>query len=239
MIIQLFKFIVPNLRFGLIFLTVANLWPGLSLALTLPLGPDLEANGWDTYTPRGKDSASFSIDADGALQIRAEQAVAFLYRSVPSAAAHSPSMTWRWRVDEDFPPTNLSQPGADDRPLAIHVFFSDQKAGLLKRLTGSFGRFLKLPVYGRAITYVWGGPYKPGTMLANPFMPEGDGVLIIGQPSQTEHDQWLTQTVNVASDFEAAFGTTPSPILGIAISSDTDDTGAVSVSRIRDITFLP
>ncbi len=116
------------------------------MALTLPLGPDLKASGWNTFTPRGKDSASFSIDAEGALQIHAERAVAFLYRSVPSEAAHSTSMTWRWRVDQDFPPTDLSQPGFDDRPLALHVLFADQDAGLLKRLSGPLGRFFRLPV---------------------------------------------------------------------------------------------
>ena len=239
MVVQLFKFIVPNPWFGLIFLTAAVSWPVMGLAETLPLGPGLKANGWNTYTPRGKTPAQFSIGDDGALRIEAEQAVAFLYREVPKDGAQATSLSWLWRVDEDFPPTDLSQPGADDRPLAVHVFFLDQDAGLLKRLTGSFGRFLQLPVYGRAITYVWGGSYEPGAMVANPFMPEGDGVLVIGQASLTEHDDWVRQTVNIAADFEAAFGTTPSRILGIAISSDTDDTGAVSVSRIRDITFIP
>ena len=138
--------IIPKQWVVFICLAMGIASPDMVHAVTLPFGPDLKANGWNTYTPRGKEPARFSIDTDGALRIQADQAVAFLYRPVPKEAARATALSWQWQVEKDFPPTDLSKPGFDDRPLAVHVFFSDKDAGLLRRLTGSFGRFLGLPV---------------------------------------------------------------------------------------------
>ena len=70
-------------------------------------------------------------------------------------------------------------------------------------------------------------------------MPDRTGVLVISQPSDGTQKDWLQQTVSIAADYETAFGAPPPRILGLAISSDTDDTGAAAVSRIRDIEFTP
>lgn len=209
-------------------------------ALDLAFKPDLKAADWKLHTPSGKTAARFTVEEDGSLTVSASQAVAFLYRFVPNEGQQATSLTWDWRVTKDFAGADLSQPGADDRPIAVHVYFSDQKPGLLKRMGRGLAGLFGVPVSGRAITYVWGGQQSPETMMANPFMKDGEGVLMIRQSSMAANPEaWKSEVVDLAADYRAAFGEAPSPVSVIAVSADTDDTGAVAVSQIRSLTLTP
>lgn len=209
-------------------------------ALDLPFTPDLTATGWKVHTPSGKTAALFTVEGSGGLTVAASQAVAFLYCFIPDEGKGATLLSWDWRVTQDFVGTDLSQPGADDRPIAVHVYFTDQKSGLLKRMGRGLAGLFGVPVSGRAITYVWGGQQPPGTMIANPFMKTGEGVLMVLQSSMpTDAGAWKRETVDLAADYRAAFGEAPSPVSVIAVSADTDDTGASAVAQIRGLTLLP
>ncbi len=211
-------------------------------ALSQELGfkPDLKSAGWKTHTPRGKAAAQFEVLDDGSLKITARQAVAFLYRFIPKAEGVSGSLSWDWRIDQSFLATNLSTPGQDDRPLAIHVYFTDQDAGVLQRLGSGLAGLFGVPVSGRAITYIWGGQHPDGMMLPNPFMEDGDGVLVIRRSGlQNITGEWVTETVDLAADYQSAFGEAAPPVSVVAVSADTDDTGATSQALVRNLRLIP
>ncbi len=192
----------------------------------------LQESGWKIHTPRGKTAAEFEVVQDGALTISAEGGVSFLYRDVPKQFGGYSQLSWDWRVDRDFPPTDLSTPGVDDRPLALHVYFDDAGAGLMGRIGGMFG----LPTGGYVMTYVWGGGGLPGTVVPNPFMKDGKGALIILMPSDpSQLPSWHDVQVDLAADYQRVFGIAPPRLRGLAISSDTDDTGATAQASIRKL----
>jgi hypothetical protein len=199
----------------------------------LPFSDDLRDAGWRLHTPRGKQPAEFSVADGDVLSVSAQSAVSFLYREVPKAARDASGLSWTWRVDQDIPPTDLSTPGADDRPFAVHVYFDDRDAGLLRRFAGLFG----LPAGGRALTYVWGGDRPQGTMIANPFMANGQGALVVVRPSSLDDigPDWETVRVDLAGDYRRIFNREPVPLRGIAISSDTDDTATSARGRIKNV----
>lgn len=208
-------------------------------AQDLQFKPDLKAAGWKIHTPRGKAAAQFEVLEDGSLKITAPQAVAFLYRFISKDQGAASSLSWDWRISQSFPATDLSRPGQDDRPLAVHVYFTDQDAGVLSRLGTGLAGFFGVPVSGRAITYVWGGLQPEQTILPNPFMDEGDGVLVIRKSGlQRITDEWVTETVDLAADYEQAFGEAMPPVSVIAVSADTDDTGATSQALVRDVRLM-
>lgn len=101
-----------------------------------------------------------------------------------------------------------------------------------------FAGLFGVPVSGKAITYVWGGQQPRGTMMPNPFMKEGEGVLVIRQSSTvSSDDSWTYETVDLAADYQAAFGEVLAPVSVIGVSADTDDTGGSAVSQIKDVSL--
>lgn len=226
-------FALRKSRLGL-FLAVMVTWP--ATAETLVFSPDLEQTGWRIHTPRGKQAAQFVVAEEGVLSVTADAAMSFLYTPVPKTDELARTLSWQWRVDEDFPGTDLSIPGQDDRALAVHVYFSDDNPGVIKRLGRGMASLFGVPVSGRAITYIWGGQEPIGTAMPNPFMGDGEGVLIIKRsPTETEMPQWQMEVVDLASDYHTAFGETAPALRFIAVSADTDDTGAKSRARIKDL----
>jgi hypothetical protein len=115
-VVSLRMFIIPKLAFGLILAAVGAGWASLTLAMDLPFGPDFEGAGWSVHTPRGKEAAVLTVERDGSLRIQADQAVSFLYCFLPDSASTANTLSWRWRVDQGFPATDLSQPGARLHP---------------------------------------------------------------------------------------------------------------------------
>lgn len=233
---KLYPWLKHSLRAGLVVMMSSTMC--LAQVLDVPFGPNLKSAGWKVHVPSKKSAAVFSVEADESLTVTADQAVAFLYSFIPDDGKTSTVLSWEWQVMRDFAGTDLSEPGADDRPIAVHVYFSDQKAGLLKRLGSGLAGMFGVPVSGRALTYVWGGLQPPRSMMPNPFMKEGEGALVVLQASDPSVAQgWRSETVDLAADYRAAFGEEPPPLSVVAVSADTDDTGAVSRAQIRGLSL--
>lgn len=205
----------------------------------LSITADLKGAGWHLLTIPGKTPTQFIGHDDGTIEVRANESVAFLYRALQSRARKQPFLRWRWRVDEPIAGMDLSRKGADDRPLAVHVVFTDDSppAGLWGALErGIFSWTSDVPFAGKLITYVWGGTGKRGTQIPNPYA-DGRGVIFILRPASTVTGQWLREKIAVAGDFERAFGYPgPAPAY-VLVSADADDTRARSLGWVADMLF--
>ncbi|NJO67751.1 MAG: DUF3047 domain-containing protein [Rhodospirillales bacterium] len=129
--------------------------------------------------------------------MRADGGVSFLIRELGDGERDRPMLSWRWRVDAAPPATDLGVKGADDRALAIHVWYppAEGTATFSQRLTRLFG----YPAPGFALTYVWGGAAAAGSVVTNPYMEAGR--LIVLRPSGTPQGQWFDEQVDPAADF--------------------------------------
>ena len=195
-------------------------------------GPLLRLFGaeWMTFGLPDKVRADFIDRKDGSLEVRADGAIGFLYREV-SVTAPQHALTWRWRVDQSIPATDLSRRGRDDRPLAVHLWFSplpDQTS-----FWGSLADIFGVPRPGYALTYVWGGTAERGARFANPYLD--DGVIIVLRPGTAATATWYEESIDIRADFRRAFGFEPPELAYIAISADTDDLAAQSIGRIADL----
>lgn len=234
-----YYFTLYKFKMSLMGMVVLAVLTAPAVALEFGFAPDLKTAGWRIHTPRGKQTAEFLVQSTGSLTVHADSQVAFLYTIVPDAGASEHTLRWSWRVDKGFPGTDLSARGADDRPIAVHVYFADDDVGLLRKLGRGMASVFGVPVSGRAITYVWGGRRPARAMIPNPFMDDGDGVLVVQQSSSSAPTgQWVEETVDLAADYRAAFGGEPSMVKVIAVSADTDDTGAKSRAQIRDLQLV-
>ncbi len=201
-----------------------------ALAAPSPAPPAFE--DWKLLALPDKDPAEFKISESGTLQIEAENAVAFLYAQIEGAP--SKRLAWRWRVDQDIPATDLSRSGKDDRPLALHIWFPPKPEDVTfgDRLGSLFG----YPMIGQVLTYVWGATAERGAKMSNPHFENSK--LIVLRSGSTPTGIWFSEEINIAADYQMAFGSPPPGKAYIAISADTDDAGGSSVAQLADLKLL-
>ncbi len=152
------------------------------------------------------------------LKVISDGTVSLLYKAVPKSAWKSMKAKWGWSVSQSVVPTDLTRKGGDDRNLAIYFVFVDESSA--QKLAGASASKLLRNENTRALVYVWGGNYKPGTILRSPYGPK---ILktVIRRPAGKGS---FSENVNLVADFKRAFGKSPGVLVGVGISADSDDT---------------
>lgn len=204
----------------------------LAVALSL-LGPaglhaeidaGLQAAGWTELAFSGKQANRFSAAGTG-VQIDTDSSASLIFREAALDPVRTPCLAWRWTVNRPVPPTDLSREGGDDRSIALWVGFrfDREAASFTERLAFDARQALsqsELP--GRTLLYVWGG-LESGGLRSSPYL-RGRGAYRILRSATTETEVWLREAVNLATDYEQAFGQPATAVVQIAISADSDDT---------------
>jgi hypothetical protein len=206
---------------------IATSGPAAALG-PVSFGPDMAALGWENLTFRGRAPASFTPAGPDALSIAADGGVSVLWRALPRDFADATTARWRWKVDRGVPATDLARKGADDRDIAVYFLFADDPATLDSPPTSLTGAMRK----GRALVYVWGGNAAPGTAIESPHM-RGRGQLVVKRPAGP--GGWENVSVTLRSDFRQVFGREPGPLVGLGVSTDSDDTGTATRATLGDL----
>jgi hypothetical protein len=189
--------------------------------------------GWQSWAFRGIRPTSYSISGS-TLAINADQSSSVVYGVVPMAARRATSARWQWQVSRGVGPTNLAARGGDDRAIALHFVFVDaDTAARFGDTTPSMSRLLGLRG-GRTLIYVWGGNAARGTVLDSPYL-RGRGKTVVLRSAGT--GGWTNESVNLAADHQRAFGQSKDTLIAVGVSSDSDDTGAVNIATLRNLTL--
>jgi hypothetical protein len=197
-------------------------------------GPSLEQAGWEAITFRWLSETQYAATDVNTLSVVAEGSSSVISRRLPEQAFDATRASWRWRVDEGVPATDLSRKGGDDRALAIYFAFAPERdrAGAAEGRASL--RNLLLTGRGKLLVYVWGGEGARGEILQNPYTP-GSGVYIIQRPAETATGSWLSEEVDLHADYARAFGGEAGVLVGVAVASDSDDTRSRNVAAIADL----
>ena len=146
-----------------------------------------------------------------------------------------PVIRWRWRVSNVLEKGNARTKDGDDYPARIYVTF-DHRLGFGGRLKQ---RAMKAMGYddipSRALNYVWASRVDTGHVFPSAYT---DWVMMMPLQSGPEKaGTWVVQEQNILEDYRRAFGEDPSVITGVAVMTDTDDTGESATAYYGDITF--
>ena len=88
-----------------------------------------------------------------------------------------------------------------------------------------------------ALCYVWDNRHPVGTIAPNAYF---SGVkTIVVQSGNAHAGSWQLQRRDLAADFRAAFGRVAPRVTGIALASDTDNTGGQVKAWFGDLTLKP
>ena len=209
-------------------------------AATIPTGPDLQAAGWREVGVSGKPGNRFIGHRDGTIEVASAASVSRLYRPVDPDLAATPVLTWRWRVDDPVPPTDLTQKGEDDTAITLYVGFpwDPGAASFTERLTRPLVEaYAGEDAPGRVLAYVFGGIEARGEVVESPHLRSA-GAMRVLRPADSPTGEWFEERVDLVADYRAAFGEDPPDPGQIAISADTDDTRSTSRGFVAELAFV-
>lgn len=161
-----------------------------------------------------------------------------LIRKVSIDSQKFPYISWRWKISSVYAKGDVTRKSGDDYPARVYITFAYDPAGvgLFEKLKYKAARL----IYGEtpplaAITYIWANRAPAGLTVVNAYT---DRVrMIVLQSEAVRINQWITEKRNVYADYKKAFGKEPSMISGVAIMTDSDDTGESATAWYGDIVF--
>lgn len=200
----------------------------------------LAAEGWRVLSFDGQTQNRFHAHEGDQIEVKTEKSVSVLYKKIDVDLSATPRLAWAWKVDKPVPATDLTKQGQDDRSLALYVSFpfDEERAGFWERFIRSLVvAFKGEDTPGRVLSYVWGGDVPRGTVLKSPYLKSA-GALIALKGAGDATGTWHQESVNIAQDYERVFGVPANQPYQIAISADSDDSGASGLGYVKDIRFV-
>lgn len=199
-------------------------------------------SGWKPYAmSRHKPAAHMAIVRDGDADVfgidasHAAGAIAHVL-DIPAAT----TLSWRWKVDHSVEKADLSKKSGDDFAARIYVFFDVPRSQLswLQRMKLDLAkRTLGHAMPTAALCYVWDNRHPVGTIARNAYFREIKTIVL--QSGNAHAGSWQSQRRDLAADFRAAFGRPAPRVTGIALASDTDNTGGHVKAWFGDLTLAP
>ena len=204
----------------------------VALFAALPLAAEAQQVRFDTGWKEQRFSMFSSNDYSlqgNTLAVRSDGTVSLMWARLPDSRWSSTSASWNWSVAQSVPATDLTKKGGDDRNLAIYFVFLPESVARTARNDGL--RALLDNPDARVLVYVWGGNHPQGRILPSPYLgPRGRTVA--QRPAGTGQ---TSETVNLARDYQTAFGAAPEALVGLAVSADSDDTDSRVSAQISDL----
>jgi len=184
---------------------------------------------------------TYSLVKDGetiVVKAVSEASASGLTREIQIDPKEYPIVQWRWKVENILKKGNVRLKEGDDYPARLYITFEydSSKLNFFEKVKYEAARLL----YGQypptaAINYIWESKVPVATFVPNPFT---DRVMMIVLESGSDKlNQWVNEERNLYEDFKKAFGYEPPMISGVAIMTDTDNTGESAIAYYGDIVF--
>ncbi|MFO1412926.1 MAG: DUF3047 domain-containing protein [Burkholderiales bacterium] len=201
--------------------------------------------GWTPLTfPNIARHTQYTLVRDEAgtvvVQAYAQDSASGLVHKLDVPAADRPRLAWRWKAAQVVADGDVTRRDGDDYPTRVYVTFryTPERLSGWQRLRYAALRALygEYPPHA-GLTYVWDARAPRGTVVPSAYT---DRVRMIVVESGTANlGRWLAYERDVVADYRAAFGEDPPPISGVAIMTDTDNTGATVTAWYGDVALLP
>ncbi len=206
-----------------------------------PLGDTLP-DGWKPWTFQNIPKHTvYSVVRDGertVVKAVSEVSASGMTREIRIDPKEYPIIQWEWKVTNVLEKGDVSRKEGDDYPARIYITFEydSGKVGLIEKAKFEALRLLYGQYPPTAINYIWESKSPIGTVVPNPFT---DRVKMIVVGSGAENlNTWVGQQRNIYEDYKQAFGEEPPMVSGVAIMTDTDNTGEAATAYYGDIVFL-
>jgi len=154
--------------------------------------------------------------------------------------ARRPLLRWRWKVAAPLAAHPERERGGDDFAARVYVTFrydptradalTRAKYALAKKIHGAY------PPHG-GLAYVWSSTEAVHATWPNPYTDRVQMVAV--RTGAGEVGRWLSEERDVLEDYRAVFGEEPPELEGVALMTDTDQTGAAAKAWYADVSLSP
>jgi hypothetical protein len=208
---------------------------------TVPLpGDSLQ---WQQFQLPGKRATAYwRADCDGrrAWHAMSDASASLLRRKIDAAVTPKTTVEFSWRIPQSIPTADLRSADTADSPVRVVLAFSGDlsKLSLRNRLQFQLAESLtgEAPPYA-TLMYVWDNRADPETILPG---SRSDRVRkIVVERGQTNLRRWLTYRRVLMDDFQRAFGEPPGRLIGVALLTDSDNTGTRAEACYGDVLVSP
>ena len=198
--------------------------------------------GWKPLTFKKIERQTvYTVVKDGeatAVKAVSEASASGLTREIKINLKEYPIVQWRWKVANVLKKGDVAKKEGDDYPARIYITFEYDagKVGFFKKAQYETIRLFygQYPPLG-AINYIWESKAPQGTVAPNPYTDQVK--MIVVESGRDRLNQWVSEERNVYEDYKKAFGDEPPMISGVAIMTDTDNTGEAATAYYGDIVF--
>jgi hypothetical protein len=198
--------------------------------------------GWQPLTFKKIERHTvYAVVRDGdtvAVKAVAEASASGLTREIKINPKEYPIVRWRWKVMNILEKGDVHRKDGDDYPARIYITFEydASKLGFFEKAKYQMVRLL----YGQypplaAMNYIWESKAPMGAMVPNPYTDRV--MMFVVESGAAKLNQWVVEERNVFEDYKKAFGEEPPMISGMAIMTDTDNTGEAATAFYGDILF--
>ena len=174
-----------------------------------------------------------------AIEARAKKSMALLGRTAAVDLKKTPILCWQWRIDAPVASADMTRKSGDDYAARVYLTFSVQpdQLGFATRSKLRLAR----SIYGSqvpdaALNYIWDNRHPIGTLQDNAYTDRARMLVLRSGAGQA--GAWVQERRNVLQDFQRAFGDISGELRGLAIASDTDNTGEEAHAGFADFRFV-
>ena len=176
---------------------------------------------WEEESFKGRNQYQLIAAADGnqVLQASSSNSASALIQRIKIDPKEYPVLRWRWKIAATIPSGDARVKNQDDYPARIYVIFPHWFKPL-----------------SRTINYIWANKLPVGESIPSPYFQRS--VMLAVESGNEKAGEWIVEERNLLDDYRRLFGEDPSPVGGIAIMTDTDDTGEEALAWYDDLKFI-
>lgn len=205
----------------LLFALVANLSLGADSSSRLIIDQfDTDLTGWEVQEFKGQTDYTIVPDGAGQLVLSAVSsgAASGLVKYVKFDPLDYPLLRWRWKISDIVSDGDARTKKGDDYAARVYVIFPHW----IKPLS-------------RTINYIWANKLPQGEAVPNQFFSRAMMLAVESGSGKAGH--WISEERNIVADYRQLFGEDPPRVGGVAIMTDTDNTGNSAQAWYDDLIF--
>ncbi len=178
-----------------------------------------DLSGWKEKQFRGKTNYMIvANDSRNSLIATSSASASALYKEIRIDLVKTPYLNWSWKTENVLTGLNEFTKAGDDYCARVYVVF-------------------KHPFFWKtqSITYVWSSKQPIETSWKNPY--SSNAMTVAVQSGNTNVGRWVSQKRHIAADYQRLFGEEKRVADGIALMTDTDNSGQSATAYYGNIFF--